>query len=116
MQACAVLSTKVTEDVVFEVAGFARPKEINEILEYVVKNDFVKAKGKLLDTMLNYGLSGLDVVKQLQKEVWRLKIADQKKLEMVKDCAEIEFRMVEGSDEFLQLESLLARFILVNSR
>jgi len=66
--------------------------------------------------MLNYGLSGLDVVKQLQKEVWRLKIADQKKLEMVKDCAEIEFRMVEGSDEFLQLESLLARFILVNSR
>lgn len=116
LQACAVMGTKITEDVVFEVAGYARPKEMGEILDYVVKNDFPKAKSKLLDTMLNYGLSGLDVIKQLHKEVWRLKIDDQKKLEMVKDCAEVEFRMVEGSDEFLQLESLLAKFILTNSR
>ena len=116
MQACAVLSSKITEDIVFEVAGFARPKEITEILEFVIKTDFPKAKTKLLDTMLNYGLSGLDVVKQLQKEIWKLKIDNNKKLEMIKDCAEIEFRMVEGSDEFLQLESLLARFILTNSK
>jgi replication factor C small subunit len=116
MQACAVLSTKITEDIVFEVAGYARPKEIAEILSFVVKNDFPKAKSKLLDTMLNYGLSGLDVVKQLQKDIWKMTTDDNKKLEMIKDCAEIEFRMVEGSDEFLQLESLLARMILVNSK
>jgi replication factor C small subunit len=116
LQACAVMGTKITEEVVFEVAGFARPKEINEILELVVKNDFAKAKAKLLDTMLNYGLSGLDLIKQLHKEVWKLKIDDLKKLQMVKECAEIEFRMVEGSDEFLQLESLLANFILINSK
>lgn len=114
MQSCAVLASKITEDIVFEVAGFARPKEINELLELVVKNDFPKAKSKLLDTMLNYGLSGIDVIKQLHKEIWKLKIDDHKKLEMIKDCAEIEFRMVEGSDEFLQLESLIARMILVN--
>jgi replication factor C small subunit len=116
LQACAVSATKITEDIVFEVAGFARPKEIGELLDIVVKNDFVKSKAKLLDIMLNYGLSGLDVIKQLQKEIWKLKIDDHKKLEMIKDCAEIEFRMVEGSDEFLQLESLMARFILINSR
>ncbi|HIJ02006.1 TPA: hypothetical protein HA363_05095 [Candidatus Woesearchaeota archaeon] len=116
LQACAVLSNKISEDIVFEVAGYARPKEMSEILEYVIKNDFVKAKNKLLDTMLNYGLSGLDVIKQLHKEIWKLKINDLKKLEMMKDCAEIEFRMVEGSDEFLQLESLLARLVLINSK
>jgi replication factor C small subunit len=116
MQSCTALSTKITEDVVFEVAGFARPTEMKEILEYVIKNDFPKAKAKLLDTMLNYGLSGFDIIKQLHKELWQLKIDDHKKLEMMKDCAEIEFRMVEGSDEFLQLESLIARFILANSK
>ena len=116
LQACAVLSNKISEDIVFEVAGYARPKEMSEILEYVIKNDFVKAKNKLLDTMLNYGLSGLDIIKQLHKEIWKLKINDLKKLEMMKDCAEIEFRMVEGSDEFLQLESLLARLVLINSK
>ncbi len=116
MQACAVLSNKITEAVVFEVAGFARPKEISQILDHVIKKDFEKAKSKLLDTMLNYGLSGIDIIKQLHKEVWKLNITPEKRLEMMKDCAEIEFRMVEGSDEFLQLESLIARFILTVSR
>lgn len=116
MQACAVLNNKITESIVFEVAGFARPKEINQILEHVVKKDFEKAKSKLLDTMLNYGLSGIDIIKQLHKEVWKLDISPEKRLEMMKDCAEIEFRMTEGSDEFLQLEGLIARFILTVSK
>ncbi|MGV8172057.1 MAG: replication factor C small subunit [Candidatus Woesearchaeota archaeon] len=117
LQSCAVLSTKITEDIVFEVAAFARPKEILELLELCVKQDFQKAKTKLLDTMLNYGLSGIDVIKQVQKEIWSLKTADaHKKLEMVKECGEVEFRMIEGSDEFLQLESLLAKFVLIHSK
>lgn len=115
MQACAVLNKGITEEMVFEVAGFARPKEISDILSYVVKGDFPKAKAKLLDVMLNYGLSGLDVVKQLQKEIWSLKIDDRKKLAMVKQCGEAEFRMVEGSDEFLQLEALIAAVMLTNA-
>jgi replication factor C small subunit len=114
MQSCAVLNAKITEEIVFEVAAFARPKEVLEILELCVKQDFPKAKSKLLDTMLNYGLSGLDTIKQVQKEIWALKIDPNKKLEMVKDCGECEFRMVEGSDEYLQLESLLAKFVLIN--
>ena len=105
------------EEVVFEVAAFARPKEVLEVLELCVKQDFSKAKTKLLDTMLNYGLSGLDVIKQIQKEIWSLKTLDpHKKLEMVKECGEVEFRMIEGSDEYLQLESLLAKFVLINSK
>jgi len=117
MQSCAILSDKITEAIVYEVAAYARPKEVFEILELTTKADsFIKAKTKLLDTMLNYGLSGLDIIKQIQKEIWQLKIDNPKKLEMIKECAEIEFRMVEGSDEFLQLESLIAKFCLINSR
>ena len=116
MQSCAVLSNKLTEEIVFEVAAFARPKEVLELLELAVKQDFIKSKTKLLDTMLNYGLSGVDVIKQVQKEIWSLKIDSHKKLEMVKECGEVEFRLIEGSDEYLQLESLLAKFVLINSK
>lgn len=116
MQSCAVLSTKLTEEIVFEVAAFAKPKEILEVLELAVKQDFIKSKNKLLDTMLSYGLSGVDVMKQIQKEIWALKIDAHKKLEMIKDCGEVEFRLIEGSDEYLQLESLLAKFVLINSK
>ena len=50
------------------------------------------------------------VIKQIQEQIWDLDIDDKKKVEMIEKCGEIEFRIVEGSDEYLQLESLLASF------
>jgi replication factor C small subunit len=114
LQSSAAVKDSLTEDVIYSVASFAEPKEVKNILELCVKNNFNDAKKKLLDTMLNYGLAGLDIIKQIQKEIWKLEIDDKKKLEMVEQCGNIEFRMVEGSDEFLQLESLLAKFVLIN--
>ena len=116
MQACAVMNAKITEEIVFEVAAYARPKEILDVLELTLKQDFPKARTKLLDTMLTYGQSGIDVIKQVQKEIWTLKIDAHKKLEMIKECGETEFRLVEGSDEYIQLEALLAKFVLINSK
>jgi len=63
--------------------------------------------------MLNYGLSGIDIIKQIQKEVWGLALDSRKKVSLIDKCGEIEFRMVEGSDEFLQLEALLAQFVAI---
>jgi len=114
LQSAAALSKKITEDVIFSLASVARPKEIKEILELSVKKKFIEAKNKLLNTMLSYGLSAIDVVKQMQKEVWNLNIADEKKLDMIKICGDMEFRLVEGSDEYIQLEALLSKFALIN--
>ncbi|MBI2109947.1 replication factor C small subunit [Candidatus Woesearchaeota archaeon] len=112
LQSCAVMDKHITEKSVYEMASLAEPKEIKEVLEVAVGGDFVKARDKLLDTMLKYGLSGLDVIKQIQKEIWNLNIKNDSKVKLVDKCGEIEFRMVEGSDEYLQLEALLALFTI----
>jgi replication factor C small subunit len=62
--------------------------------------------------VLNFGLSGLDIIKQIQKEILDLEIDNKKKMELIEKCGEIEFRMTEGSDEYLQLEALLSQFTL----
>lgn len=114
LQTCAALDTKVTEDAIFSIASYAKPQEVASLLELAGEGDFHEARKQLLKVMLDYGLSGLDVVKQLQQAVWKLKKAsDRQKLEMVKACGEAEFRMVEGADEFIQLEALIAQFALV---
>jgi len=116
MQSSAAIKDKITDELIYSVASAAEPEEINEVLALCVKGDFSGAKNRLLDTMLNHGLSGLDVVKQVQQEIWKLKNVDsRKKLKMIKECGEAEFRMVEGSDEFIQLEALLAKFALIFS-
>jgi replication factor C small subunit len=112
LQSCAAIKNKITEDLVFSVASLAKPKEILELLQKSCEGNFLAAKKLLFQVMLEYGLSGLDVIKQIQQKVWDVneKMANSKqKLEIIKLCGDIEFRLVEGSDEFIQLEALIAK-------
>lgn len=117
MQSCAAIANEkdgkkhITEELVFSTGAVAKPKEMKSMLEFALKGDFLKARSDLFKIMLNYGLSGFDVVKQIQAAVWDLDCDDQKKLALIIACGEAEFRMVEGSDSFIQLEALLANFV-----
>ncbi|RLE37635.1 replication factor C small subunit [Candidatus Woesearchaeota archaeon] len=113
LQSSAALSNKITEELIYSIASVARPKEIDEVLNLALKNKFKDARNKLLDVMLEYGLSGLDIIKQIQKEILNLDIEPRKKMFLIDKCGEIEFRMIEGSDEFLQLEALLSQVTLI---
>jgi len=114
LQATAAIGDKITESTIFSTSSIAKPKEIKDILELALKNRFLDARNKLLDVMLNYGLSGIDIVKQIQQEIWNLNVGDKEKIMLVDKCGETEFRMVEGSDEFIQLEALLSQFTTIN--
>jgi replication factor C small subunit len=116
LQSCAALGKEITDENIFSMASVARPKEVKEFLGLAIENKFILAREKLLDTMLRYGISGIDMIKQIQKEIWDLNIDDKDKVRLADKCGEIEFRMTEGSDEYLQLEALLANFTLCNSK
>jgi len=113
LQSCAVVDSSIKEEDIYSVASFAKPKELKDALELAIKGKFVDARNKLLDIMLNYGLAGIDIIKQVQAEILQLSIDDKEKMRLIEKCGEIEFRITEGSDEFLQLEALLASFCVV---
>lgn len=115
LQSCAAISPHITDDLIHSMASVAKPKEIKEVLELALKNKFIESRNKLLDLMLNYGLAGSDIIKQIQKEILELGIDNKSKMILIEKCGEIEFRMTEGSDEFIQLEALLSQFALVNN-
>lgn len=112
LQSSAAISKNITEDIIYSMASVAKPKEVDEVLKMAIENKFVDARNKLLNVMLNYGLSGLDIIKQIQKEILNLDITNESKMKLMEKCGEIEFRMTEGSDEFIQLEALLSQFVL----
>tara|TARA_Y100000310_G_C20586996_1_gene765958 strand:- start:185 stop:1126 length:942 start_codon:yes stop_codon:yes gene_type:complete len=110
LQSCAAINNNITYPLVYDIVSAAEPKEVKEVLKLSVSGNFVGSKDLLLDTMAKHGLSGIDIIKQIQKEILELDVDDSKKMNMIERCGEIEFRLVEGSDEFIQLESLLASF------
>ena len=111
-QATASISTKITHDLVNTIVSSAKPSDIKIVLEYALAGDFQNSREKLLDIMLRESISGQDLIKAIQKEVWNLNIEPELKVKLTEKTGEIEFRLVEGSDEFIQLEALIASFVL----
>lgn len=112
LQATSSISPNITEELVNTIVSAAKPADVKIALEYALSGDFIKAREKLLDIMLKESISGQDTIKAIQKEIWNLPIESALKVRLVERTGDVEFRMVEGSDAFIQLESLLASFVL----
>jgi replication factor C small subunit len=112
MQTTSSISNVITSDLVDIIVPSAKPSDIKIVLEYALSGDFRNSREKLLDVMLKESVSGSDIIKAIQKEIWNLSIDSEIKVRLTERTGEIEFRLVEGSDEFVQLESLLASFVM----
>jgi replication factor C small subunit len=115
MQATASISPNITSDLVNTIVSQVKPSDVKVVLDYALSGDFPNAREKLLDIMLKESISGEDIIKAIQKEIWNLPIENDLKVKLTEKCGEAEFRLVEGSDEFIQLESLLAGFIIAGT-
>ncbi len=112
LQATAAITPDINSEMIRIITAKTRPVDIRAVLEYALSGDFLKSKEKLLDVMLRESISGTDVIKSIQKEIWNLPIEPEIKVRLTEKTGETEFRIVEGSDEFIQLEALIASFVL----
>ncbi|HJZ18820.1 MAG TPA: replication factor C small subunit [Candidatus Nanoarchaeia archaeon] len=112
LQATASISPGVSPDLILTILSNTKPREIKIVLDYALSGDFQNAKNKLLDIMLKESVSGQDIIRAIQKEVWILPIEPELKVKLTEKTGEAEFRIIEGSDPFIQLQSLLASFVL----
>jgi replication factor C small subunit len=112
LQSTASISPSITPELVSTIISNAKPKDIKVVLDYALSGDFQKSREKLLDIMLKESISGQDVIKSIQKEIWNLPIEPEIKVKLTEKTGEAEFRIVEGSDPFIQLQALLASFVL----
>ena len=112
LQSTASISPSITPELIATIISNTKPRDIKVVLDYALSGDFQKSKEKLLDIMLRESISGQDVIKAIQKEIWNLPVEPDIKVKLTEKTGEIEFRIVEGSDPFIQLQSLLASFVL----
>lgn len=109
LQAAATTNEEIDQQIIFQVAASLRPGEVREILETALNDSFEDARDALSDLMIDRGLDGLDVIKAIHREVYDLDISEEKKLSIIKQMGEYEFRIVEGGSPDVQIESLLAQ-------
>ena len=113
LQVAASLGKPIDIDTIYQTTGIANPDEVKKILEAALAGNFVLARDMLDQTMINFGLSGQDIVRQIHSMFFELSISDSEKVRLVDKTGEIEFRIVEGSNERIQLEALLAYLVMI---
>jgi replication factor C small subunit len=116
LQVAASLSKKIDADVLYKAAVTAKPEEIRNLLSVALEGNFMKAREYLDELLINYGLSGEDVIRQIHRNVFNLALPDEVKVRLIDAIGECDFRLIEGSNERIQLETLLAHFVQIGQQ
>ncbi|MEK6957459.1 MAG: replication factor C small subunit [archaeon] len=113
LQASATTAHKITDKTIYEVSAKARPDEVKELIKVALSGKFLEARALLDKLLYEYGMSGEDVITQLHRELIAMdekEVPGKTKIELIDTIGEYNFRMVEGANERVQLEALLAQF------
>jgi replication factor C small subunit len=115
LQSSASLNSMIDAKVVYSIAGRASPADVRKMLETAINGNFSEARKLLREMIQKYGVAGVDIIRQIHIELFRLKIPERLKLKLAAIVGEIDFRLIEGADEEVQLSALIAKLVEMSS-
>ncbi len=112
LQGAAILSPSIEEGMVYEITANARPEEIRELLDLSLGGDFEGAE-RVLDRLLRErGIAPAELLGQCYRALVARKMDLALKVSLIDALGETDFRLSEGADSEIQMEGLIARFVL----
>ncbi|HSB46430.1 MAG TPA: replication factor C small subunit [Candidatus Bilamarchaeum sp.] len=110
LQGCAMHASHVTEELVHRISSRATPKEVRVMVETAVEGKFLQARENLDKLIITYGLSGEDILYQIYREIPKLQVDEKRRMRLLEVVGEYNFRLVQGANERIQLEAMIAQF------
>ncbi len=115
LQAAASLGKPVDAKVVYSITGRASPADVAKMLKTAMDGNFIEARKQLREMIQKYGVAGSDIIRQVHSEIFRAEIPELWRVRLADIVGEVDFRLVEGADEEVQLSALLARLVEAGS-
>jgi len=112
LQSAAALDRTITKEDIYRITSMVSPENIRKLINSAIGGDFIASRD-ILDTLINSkGLAGEDIIKQMHKETINMNIPNEDKIEIIESLGDVEYRILEGADERIQIESILAKISL----
>ncbi len=114
LQASSSIDSKIKEETIYNVSSKANPQEIKDLIKLALEKKFLEAREKLDVLLYEYGMSGEDIILQLYRELIEIKeeeMNSKTKIDLIEKIGEANFRIVEGANDRIQLEALIAQFM-----
>ncbi|MGE5187422.1 MAG: replication factor C small subunit [Betaproteobacteria bacterium] len=100
----------VDEKVVSLVIGEASPMQVQKMIRKALYGDFTEARKIMYDIMGNFGFSGSEIIRQIQREINKMSdLTPEQKAEISSIIGEYDYRLTQGANSDIQLSALLAQ-------
>lgn len=115
LESCSLAYKKIPVDKIFEVTGRPSPDDVQLIYDSLSNKSFNEANETVLKLKLAKSLSVDDIVREVHSQVMATNMTDQMKMFLINRLSEIEYRLAQGSNERVQIASVIGSFIEVRS-
>ena len=112
LQGAAIISSAITGKMVYAITSTARPEEIDELLTVSLEGDFEGAETVLMRLLHERGIAPNELINQMYRALIRRPMTQGLKARLIDHLGETDFRLSEGANSEIQMEALIAQFIL----
>ncbi len=101
----------VDDKTVALVIGEASPSMVQKMIRKALYGDFTEARKTMYEIMGNFGFSGSEIIRQIQREIYKMSdLTPQQKADLSSVIGEFDYRLTQGANSDIQLSALLAQF------
>jgi replication factor C small subunit len=112
LQGAAILRSAIDEEMIYEITASARPEEIDDLLDLATGGRFDEAERALTDLLHGRGIAPNELINQCYRALVRRDMDRGLKVRLIDALGETDFRLSEGASSNIQMEALIARFVL----
>lgn len=113
LETASLMDKDITIDGIYKSSGLIHPQEIIDLINLSLKGNFIGSVNRLDTLLIEQGLSGLDIIKQMFRETMNLPVPDKMKIELIDKIGEVDFRISEGANEMIQMKYLITQIIKI---
>ena len=116
LQGAAIISTTIDSPMVYAITSNARPDEIEDLLKLALAGDFDGAESLLGHLLHERGIAPNELINQCYRALVKCGMNRALKVELIDALGETDFRLSEGASSDIQMEALIARFVLSSTK
>jgi replication factor C small subunit len=112
LQGAAILSDTITGQMVYATTSTARPGEIDELLDLALSGDFEGAERVLSNLLRERGIAPNELINQCYRAVIKRPMDEGLRVALIDQLGTTDFRLSEGASSDLQMDALIAQFVI----
>jgi replication factor C small subunit len=112
LQGAAILSDTITGQMVYATTSTARPGEIEELLDLALSGDFEGAERVLSNLLRERGIAPNELINQCYRAVIKRPMDEGLRVALIDQLGVTDFRLSEGASSDLQMDALIAQFVI----